>query len=368
MSHEIRTPMNGILGFASLLKDMDLKSQKQQEYIQIIEKSGERILETINKIIDISKIESGLVSINISPVNINKILNDSYNFFLPEAEKKNLELKLAKFTLDEEMVILTDQEKLNSILTNLINNAIKYTNEGSIEVGYNLNDTKTKLLFYVKDTGTGIPHDRQATIFERFIRADIKDCMAKQGSGLGLTISRAYVEMLDGKLWLESDTAVGSTFNFTLPYKTIPVSESAVFEVVDQKQDHITPQMLELNILTVDDDKISSHLLSIILKKYAKKIISVNSGKDAIETCKNNADIDLVLMDIQMPNMNGYEATKKIREFDTKIIIIAQTGFALTGDREKALAAGCNDYITKPINRSKLDFLINKYFESVSND
>lgn len=360
MSHEIRTPMSGILGFAELLKDVDLENDRQQEYIRIIEESGERMLNIINEIIDISKIESGQMRVNISEVDLNKCLEDNYNFFKPEAEKKNIELKMTKVLQNKEAVIKTDQYKLNGILTNLIKNAIKFTKHGSIEFGYVLNSSKTELEFYVKDTGAGIPIDRQTAIFDRFIQADIENKMAQQGAGLGLTISKAYVDMLDGKIWLESIVNVGTTFHFTLPYKNDTFSGMVPSESIIEKQ----KQVKSLKTLIVDDDEISSQLFKITVSDFSKEIISVMTGKEAINACKNNPDIDLVLMDIQLPKMNGYEATRQIREFNKEVIIIAQTAFALSGDREKSISAGCNDYISKPIKKDELKALVQRHFSN----
>lgn len=360
MSHEIRTPMNGILGFAGLLKEPDLNGENQQQYIEIIEKSGARMLNIINEIIDISKIESGIVNVFNSRVDINDILEDCFNFFRPEAAKKKLDLKITKFLQNNHAVITTDREKLNSIITNLIKNSIKYTFRGSVEIGYDLNESKTEVIFFVKDTGIGIPKDRQAAIFERFIQADIEDKMAHQGAGLGLAITRAYVEMLNGKIWLESEENIGSTFYFTIPYR----NENAT-EIVNSDSIKVEKNLVKnLKILIADDDEASNQLMEISVKDFANEIVTVITGKEAIEACKNNPDFDLVLMDIQMPVINGYEATKKIREFNKKVIIIAQTAFALSGDREKSISAGCNDYISKPVKKEDLALILLKHFEN----
>lgn len=215
MSHEIRTPMNGILGFAELLKAPNLTGEKQQEYIQIIEKSGDRMLNIINNIVDISKIEARQMLTSISKVNINEQMDNIFNFFKPETDPKGIVLICEKKLRSSEEIINTDFDKLLSILTNLVKNAIKYTPQGSIEFGCEKNGKQ--LLFFVKDTGIGIPKDRQEAVFERFIQADISDVMAHQGAGLGLSISKAYVEMLDGKIWLESEEGKGSTFYFSIP-------------------------------------------------------------------------------------------------------------------------------------------------------
>jgi signal transduction histidine kinase len=228
MSHELRTPMNGILGFANLLKEADLSSREQLEYIKIIEKSGVRMLNIITDIIEISRIESGLMDIHLKESNINEQIDYIYTFFKPETNEKGIQLFFKKPLTAKEAVIITDREKLYVILTNLVKNAIKYTDEGSIEFGYNL---KTKnqtsvLEFFIKDTGIGIPKDRQKAIFERFIQADILDKMARQGAGLGLTISKAFVELLGGEIRVNSKEEKGSEFYFTIPYKTQPAAES----------------------------------------------------------------------------------------------------------------------------------------------
>jgi len=234
MSHEIRTPMNGILGFAELLKEPDLTGKQQQEYIEIIEKSGARLLNIIKDIIDISKIESGQMIVSVSETNVNQQMEFIYKFFENEVDHKELHLTLIKPLSTSEAIIRTDREKLYSILTNLIKNAIKYTSKGSIEFGYRSTSSSSELAsepvellqFFVKDTGIGIPKDRQEAIFERFMQADIVDKMARQGAGLGLAISKAYVEMLGGKIWVESEEGQGSTFYFTIP--NLPESKEEI--------------------------------------------------------------------------------------------------------------------------------------------
>ena len=226
MSHEIRTPMNGILGFTELLKEPKLNDKEQLEYIGIIEKSVKRLLNIINDIVDISKIEAAQVEVNIEESNINDQIEYINTFFQPEFESKGLKHSFKNGLSTNESIIKTDREKIYSILSNLVKNAIKYTNTGSIEFGYDLVRTQPGtaaqdrlfLQFYIKDTGIGIPKDRQKAVFERFIQADISDVMAFQGAGLGLSISKAYVEMLGGKIWVESEPGKGSIFYFTIPY------------------------------------------------------------------------------------------------------------------------------------------------------
>ncbi|MBT8318334.1 MAG: PAS domain S-box protein [Lutibacter sp.] len=358
MSHEIRTPMNGILGFSELLKIPNLSGEQQQKYIEVIEKSGNRMLNIINDIVDISKIEAGLMKMDMKESDINRQIEYLYTFFKPEVETKGMQLFMNNTLPKNEAIVETDREKLFAILTNLVKNAIKYSNKGSIEFGY---EKKGDYLeFYVKDTGIGIPIDRQEAIFERFIQADIGDKMARQGAGLGLSITKAYVEMLGGNIWLESEEGVGSTFYFTLPYnrkakeKNIPKPNEI---------NHNTKNDFKnLKILIVEDDEASEILLSIYIREFSNEIINARTGVEAIEMCKKNPDVDLVLMDIQLPEMNGYETTRKIREFNKNVIIIAQTAYGLSGDREKSISAGCNDYMTKPIKKDKLESFIEKYF------
>jgi signal transduction histidine kinase len=362
MSHEIRTPMNGILGFAELLKEPNLTGQEQQAYIAIIEKSGRRMLNIINQIIDISKIEAGLMEINLKESCINEQLDYIYTFFKPETEAKKIKLTLKNSLPAKESIINTDREKVYAILTNLVKNAIKYTHQGAIELGYETVETSVgkSLRFYVTDTGIGIPKDRQEAIFERFVQADIADKMARQGAGLGLTISKAYVEMLGGRIWVESEEGKGSTFYFTLPYHTgqqLPETLNRVFQPAT-----IGSNVPKLKILLAEDDRVSEMLIDKYIKLFGKEILKVKTGLEAVETCRNNPDIDLILMDIRMPEMGGYEATRQIRLFNKDVTIIAQTAHGLAGDRSKALDAGCNDYIAKPIIKTELLALIQKYF------
>lgn len=382
MSHEIRTPMNGILGFAELLKTPGLTGSEQEKYIGIIEKSGIRMLNIINNIIDISKIEAGLMELNIKESKINEQIEYICSFFKPETEAKKIKLSFKTSLPPEKAVIKTDCEKVYAILTNLVKNAIKYTEEGgSIEFGYYpITESKpNELKFYVKDTGIGIPKDRIEAIFERFIQADIADKMAYQGAGLGLTISKAYIEMLGGKISVESEEGNlsagqtgGSTFYFILPYNTEPPSGTieSPSETIESPSETIESpaeqtekkgEDRKLKIMIVEDDEVSVMLIERYIKIFSKEIFKAHTGYEAIEICKANPDIDIILMDILIPGVGGIEATKQIKEFNKEVVIIAQTAYALFGDREKALEAGCDDYISKPINRAKLQAMIQKY-------
>jgi PAS domain S-box-containing protein len=361
MSHEIRTPMNGILGFAELLKEPDLSGDQYLNYIHIIEKSGHRMLSIINDIIDIAKIESGVMKVSKTTSNINEQIEYIYAFFKPEAEAKGLKMSLLNTLPAIDATIFTDKEKLYAILTNLVKNAIKFTEKGSIAIGY---DKKGDWIeFFVSDTGIGIPEDRLEAIFERFIQADISDTMARQGAGLGLGITRAYVEMLGGKISVVSEEGVGSTFFFSLPAGKAPFQATSGTSGPDEIKAEKTPaEDLKLKIIVAEDDETSRQLITIAVKGVAGEIIQVKTGIEAIEVCRKNPDTDLILMDIRMPAMNGHDATRQIRMFNWEVIIIALTAYGMTGDRLKALDAGCNDYISKPINKDGLLAVIQKYF------
>jgi signal transduction histidine kinase/ActR/RegA family two-component response regulator len=359
MSHEIRTPMNGILGFANLLKTPNLSEEEQQEYIEIIEHSGKRMLNIINDIMSISKIEAGLMEVFLEDSNINKQIEYIYTFFKPQTEAKSIALSFKNSLPEKDAVLKTDREKLYAILTNLVKNAIKYSEKGSIELGYTKNGTQ--LEFYVKDTGIGIDKDWQAAVFERFVQADISDEKAFQGAGLGLAISKAYVEMLGGKLWLKSEKGIGSTFYFTLPYD--PETKAVKESEIDTTAKELETPLKKLKILIVDDDQTSRKLLGAILEQLSRETLYAKNGLEAVSVYRDNQDIDLTLMDMKMPIMDGYEATRQIRQINKKTLIIAQTAFALEGDEKKAIKVGCNHHITKPINKAGLLALIQKYFD-----
>lgn len=358
MSHEIRTPMNGILGFTDLLKEPNLTGEEQHEYISIIQKSGNRMLNIINDIISISKIESGVVEVSLSETNVNEQIEYISTFFKPECTQKGIAILHKSPLPKEESNINTDREKVYAILTNLVKNAIKFTNTGSIEFGYEL---KGKYLeYFVRDTGAGINKEHLEIIFERFRQSSESYTRNYEGAGLGLSISKAYVEMLGGKIWAESELGKGSTFYFTIPYITEPEEKNADKSVVPvlETENHIK----DLKILIAEDDKISALFVAKAVKLFTKAVLNAKTGVEVVETCRNNPDIDLILMDINMPVMDGFEAARQIRQFNPNVIIIAQTAYALTGYKEKAMESGCNDYISKPINKDELMTLIQKYF------
>ncbi|HPH00841.1 MAG TPA: PAS domain S-box protein [Tenuifilaceae bacterium] len=363
MSHEIRTPMNGILGFAQLLKNPRLSEEEVREYLDVIEQSGQRMLDIINNLINISKIESGEVQVNLSQCDVNEQLQYALNFFKPDADSKGLKFFLEYQLPDEQATVTTDPLKLQVILSNLVKNAIKYCDNGSVAFGCKLKEEY--LEFYVRDTGIGIPPLTIGKIFERFVQANTNYSGRYEGAGLGLAIAKSYVELLGGSIWVESEVGKGSTFHFTIPVRPAARQQQSYSNALNQdKNDSVSqPFSKKLKILIAEDDAPSGMLLRNQLKDIAGEIISARNGADAVSMFLSNPDTDLILMDIKMPEMDGYEATKKIREVSSNVVIIAETAYAMTNDREKALSVGCNDYISKPINREKLLELVKKHFE-----
>ncbi len=360
MSHEIRTPMNGIFGFTELLKQPGFSGKEQKEFINLIEKSGQRLLNTLKDIMDMSIVESGAVKINETVVNVNEQIEDIFNFYKSEAAASGLEFSYSLPESSEYTLIYTDREKLYAIISNFVKNAIKFTNAGKVDFGYSINDNKVK--FFVKDTGIGIPKEKQTAIFERFIQVEDSYTRNYEGSGLGLSISRAYAELLGGSIELTSEPGDGSLFELTIPYKAVIIeAEGGAKGDIDKANDlQLVKKKL---VLVVDDDKYTRILIGKLFKNMQVELIYAKTGTEAIEECRKNPDIALILMDIKMPGMNGYDATAAIREFNKDIIIIAQTAFAESNDRQKAIDAGCNDYVTKPYNTAVFMSMVNDYLK-----
>lgn len=311
------------------------------------------MLDTINDIVDISKLEAGQVEVVNTEISVTQILSEQFNFFLPEAKSKGLELIYIPMLSAADADIITDKHKLEGILTNLIKNAIKYTEKGRITLGCSIQkENKTDVLeFSVKDTGIGIPSNRIEAIFNRFEQADIEDTRVYEGSGLGLTISKSYVEMLGGKIWVSSKVGEGSSFFFRIP-RILPQNTLRKSHMSREKEQQSS--FKKLSLIVAEDDETSLRLFKAIFKSIFKNIIYAKTGQETISQLRENPNTDIILMDINMPGMNGYNATREIRKFNRDVIIIAQTAYGLSGDREKAIDAGCNDYITKPIKKEEL--------------
>ncbi len=373
ISHEIRTPFNGILGFLPLLQSNDLTSFDRDEFMSMINKSAYRLMNTINDIVEISQIQTGQIMPTKSEINLQNMPDELFYHFKTDAERKGLKFTVRNHLPDNLERISTDNRKLNSILSILIGNAIKFTKTGFIELSIELVDKACRddacivsaIQFSVKDTGIGIPHDKHLAIFDLFMQVDGSSTRQFEGSGLGLAIASAYVKMLGGEIWVKSNEEgkageTGSTFYFTIPCNCESDEKTIIQNAVAENQ--VDKEVIKLKILIAEDDRDSAKLLSFTVKPFCYEVLFAETGVEAVEACRNITDIDLVLMDIKMPEIDGYEATRQIRKFNANIVIIAQTAFALPGDREKATSAGCNDYVSKPYNQAILISLIKKYF------
>jgi PAS domain S-box-containing protein len=358
MSHEIRTPLNGIIGFSELFLEPELSSYDREHYARILINSGQKLLAILNDILDISRIETGQLEISNEEVNINHQLDELYQLFLPKASEKKLDYTLKKDLPDTNAITLTDKIRLHQIISNLLVNAFKFTEKGFVHFGYRFEDNYFK--FFVEDSGVGIDKKMHNKIFERFMQANIDISKSYGGTGLGLSISQKLALLLGGKIDLESETGKGSTFYFSLPM-VHPTGKSestlsgptASFNKTKEKQ----------QILLVEDDEVNYEYLNAVLTKAGYIVIPAMDGKQAIEYVEKNDTLQLVLMDIKLPLVDGYEATKKIKEIRPNLPVIAQTAYAMTTDREKALKAGCNDYIAKPVAADALVRIVEKYIK-----
>jgi signal transduction histidine kinase/ActR/RegA family two-component response regulator len=359
MSHEIRTPMNAIIGFSDLLKKKNLTPEKTEMYHQHLNHGSKRLLNIISDIIDVSKIDANQLSINLNPCNINNVINNLFAQFSISSISSDVDFKITKSLADQECIIKTDEQRLMQILSNLIENAIKYTDNGFIEFGYTVKkDSKHKdILFFVKDSGVGIATKDHKRIFERFGQLEQEYTQSGSGTGLGLSIAKGLVEILEGKMWVESEIEKGANFYFTIPCNSINLKE---IEVIDSNN-VILESTTNKIVLIAEDDYSNFLYLEELLSDYNFSIIHAWNGVEAIEFFKKYTSIDLVLMDIKMPIMNGFDATKEIRNLNKSIPIIAQTAYAMADDRNKAIESGCNDYISKPVSKYRLIEIINKY-------
>jgi signal transduction histidine kinase/CheY-like chemotaxis protein len=363
MSHEIRTPMNGILGFAQLLQSSDeIDKVKQTRYLDIITYNGTMLVNLIDDIIDLSKIEAGQLALNLHQVNIDDLIFDLYTFFNEikyKQEKEHISFRILNLNDDENSLFYTDGNRVRQILSNLIGNALKFTDKGTVEFGYINMVEGRKIRFYVKDTGIGIPPDKMNIIFERFRQVEEGSTRKYGGTGIGLFISKHLVKMLGGELWVESELEKGSTFFFELPYESVvkPNENSKLYKPAE-KQYNWDGKV----ILIAEDVETNYYFLNAILSKTRANILWARDGEEVYNICASNPNIDIVLMDIQMPKLNGYQATSRIKELNPQLPIIAQTAYAMPNDNIKCIEAGCDDYISKPINSDLLLEKINDRF------
>ncbi|MFP4487749.1 MAG: ATP-binding protein [Bacteroidales bacterium] len=345
LSHEIRTPMNGITGFIELLESDDIPDKQKKQYHDTIRASSYRLLDIVNDIMDMSKIEAGQLEIFEAAVNLESLFDEMYREYLP-VMRPNVKFTVEKGELKNGQDILTDQAKIRKVFDNLISNAVKFTTEGTI--GISCKQAGDNIVFSVADTGEGIDPGLHDAVFESFRQADIRPARRRGGTGLGLSICRAYVEKMGGSIWLESEKGKGSTFYFTLPYRAVEDKEGKV-RAGDSKG------INKGGVVLVVEDELFNYLFAEqVLKTRGYQVLHSETGREAIEFISLYPDISLVIMDIRLPDITGYEATRKIKQMRPGLPVIALTAMALSGDRESALEAGCDDYLKKPISKENL--------------
>lgn len=351
ISHEIRTPMNAIMGFADLLRNEALEPDRKAKYIDIILNSSKQLLSIVNDVLEISRLESKTVLLHLSTFNLNQLVEELHQLYLPKIRRLNFTFHCA--LASEEAMVEGDKEKISQILTNLLNNALKFTQEGSIEFGYQIE--RDKIVWYVKDTGIGIPENEQKKIFERFYQANLPIAQLKGGSGLGLSIVKNLVELMEGHIWVESTPGKGSTFYFTIPYRPAKaVTQNTVLSPISFEM---------LHILVVEDNISNYNLIEQLLTQHGAKISWAKTGNEAIEKIKS-MPFNLILMDIKLPEMDGLTATRIIKQRLPHLPVIALTAFSTPEDQKEALEAGCDAFLTKPVDKNELFGIIRALSQS----
>ncbi len=356
ISHEIRTPMNAIIGFSALLSEPDLDKESSKSYIDIITQSSNHLLSIVSDIIDISNIEAGILKLTMRKTNLNSILWKVYNQFVSRAKEKGIGLRIDAGLVDDESGLMTDETKLLQILSCILSNAVKFTPVGQIELGYILKGENIE--FYVRDTGIGISEDQFTKIFERFYQVENSIARQYEGTGLGLSISKAFIELLGGRIWLDSQPGRGTTFYFTMPYVSEIQTSADEVKLTDQEFSKINGKK---TILIAEDEENNFLLIEALLSQLNVHIMHARNGKEAVDIVESGIEISLVLMDIKMPVMDGYEATAILKKMRPAIPIVALTAFAFESDKEKAVKAGCDDYLSKPVKKDLLIEMIKKY-------
>jgi PAS domain S-box-containing protein len=350
MSHEIRTPMNHIIGFTEFLKEPELPINEREEYSQIVYESSHVLLRLIEDIIDIAKIESGQMNINKSVFSVNELVASafrSFNEFRNKQHKSHIRFLIKTPENTGTLYIKTDAMRLQQILSNILDNAFKFTENGSVEIGFSASENNVK--FYVKDTGPGIDPDKHELIFKRFRQLDYSSTKKYGGTGLGLSIVKGLLDLLEGEIHLESEPGKGTTFRFTIPGLIVQADR---LRINSQAIADKPVNWSAYTFLVVEDERTNYNLLMIMLRPTKANLIWAKDGHEAVELMQAHKDsVDLVLMDIRLPILNGYDATRMIKKINPVVPVIAQTAYAMDVEIGKAMEAGCDDYITKPIDR-----------------
>jgi len=358
MSHEIRTPLNAIVGFSNLLADGTIKEKERAEYVAIINKSNETLLQLIDDILDVSLIEANQVKINKADFSVNQLMQDLEKTFIPILKEKKQDTVQLKLDLPKESFWTTsDHIRINQVMVNLLNNAIKFTHQGTIEFGFTLEENKLK--FFVKDSGIGIQQAHLEHLFERFYKIEDDNRKLYRGTGIGLYLSKKIVEMLSGTIHVISEYGKGSVFYFYIPTENLTIEPDKTTEKIYEKPDKGAPP--KGTVLIIEDDFSSRIYFKKVLEEINLHILEAPGGKEGIRIFSENPDISVVLLDIRLPGTSGFDILKELKKIRPKIPVIAQTAFAMAGDKENCLAAGFDDYISKPINKNTLIQKLQKF-------
>jgi len=355
LSHEIRTPMNAIMGFSDLLNDPELPEEDKVHYLKIIRESGKNLTSIIEDLLEMSKIDSKQITPNFKAVDLDQCILELYRSIkITIADENEIDFAIHECLEKPENQILTDETKLKQILTNLITNAIKFTKKGKVIVGYEIDKKNNNIEIWVQDTGLGIAEQNIKIIFDRFRRIEDDFSIKLSGLGLGLSITKAYVELLGGSIKVKSAIGVGSVFSFTIPL-AYAQSEKPI---TDKRSNNKSTGSGNQTILVAEDNDFNFLLLEKVLKLKDYKVIRAVNGKEAVDICAGNNNIDLVFMDLKMPVMDGFEALRKIKIFNPHLPIVANTAYSSAEDKDKIRSAGFNGYVSKPVNKNDLYDLI----------
>ncbi len=347
ISHEIRTPLNGILGFGQLLSNEQLLPQEREKYLTMLEESSNRLITTVTNFIDISQLQSKSQTVFKTAILPENIIEEIVSIFKERNKKNGVNIDYQTPINTYDIYLNTDKELLHKILFHLVDNAVKFTQVGTINIGFEQEETNLK--FFIKDTGIGIENSKKEFIFNEFEQGKSSSNRGYEGSGLGLSVAKGYIELLGGKIWVESELGKGTTFYFSLPLQT---DGNEIVNFIQEKDLNTTNEVY--TILVAEDDAINYFLLKVLLKKDHLILLHALNGKEAVDMCRDNDSIQLVLMDLKMPIMDGFEATKEIKKFRKELPIIALTAYTENEVKQQAMQAGCNDFITKPVNKALL--------------
>lgn len=360
MSHEIRTPLNAIVGFSNILADENLTQLEREQYATIINGSNDSLLRLVNDILDVSMIESDQLSVVLNECNVGVLMDNLVETYSLKMNQ-NSRIQLKNKRESGQIFVKTDETRLKQVMINLLDNAVKYTEDGKIEFGLSVEENELK--FFVKDTGIGIKDSHMNYLFDRFYKVEDDTSKLFRGTGIGLYLSKRIVELLGGNIWVESEYGKGSEFYFTIPKSDFRMEDSV--KQYGKKLTALHANGRRLKVLIIEDQESNQQYYTALLKPSNFELVQAYNGMEGIEAFNNNPDADLILLDLKMPDIDGFDVLSEIRKKDTEIPIIAQTAYAMSTDREKCLEAGFSDYIAKPIGKEAMFRLIKKHVPQV---